>query len=118
MNFDSYESLENWMLSRKRSADLKNIHSYLIECVEREARSLVEHAVSTGRAQRRSKGLLKECTKDAQEHYCEEINEAFASNEPLHHWTMMSYRRKPHAWAVAKGILEFIERKNATNTED
>jgi hypothetical protein len=26
--------------------------------------------------------------------------------EPLNHWTMMTYRRKPVAWAVAKAIYD------------
>jgi len=118
MKFESYEALEEWLLNYSRAADLKNIHSYLVECVDRETRSLVEQALSAGKAQRRSKGLTAECTADAKEHYCEEINEALECSEPLSHWTVISYRRKPHAWAVAKGIVEYIERKNATNTQD
>ena len=115
MRFESFKSLEEWMLNRERKADLKNIFSYLELCVERETDSLVEQAISSGKRERKSAGLSAECLQDAQEHYCEEINEALDNNEPLHHWTVMSYRRKPHAWAVAKGILEFLERQNANS---
>ena len=112
--FSSYENLEEWLTHRTRKADLKSIHSYLAECIEKETNSLVENSLRGGRAQRRSKRIIEECARDAQEHYCEEINEALESNQPLHHWEVISYRRKPHAWAIARGIADHLERVNAT----
>lgn len=85
---------------------------YLEDCVEEEAEHLLESELVMMERLRRSKKLLDECRKDAQEQYVAEISEMIESDRPMSHWTVISYRRKPKAWAVAGAIRERLKREN------
>ena len=115
MQFESYEDLVSWMSHKDRQADLKSIFSYLEECISKETNSLMQVALRRGDRSRVTKKFEQECHEDACQHYVDEINEALRCDEPLSHWHIISYRRKPHAWAVAKGIVEYKERMHASD---
>lgn len=114
--FKNYEDLLGWMNKRGRKSGLAMTREYLEAEVEKEAQVLVRIATRTAvdprstpmEDMRRDVQLYEECLADAREHYVEEINEMLANGdpEPLNHWTMMTYRRKPVAWAVAKAIYD------------
>jgi hypothetical protein len=112
MKFDTYEALTSWMTQRGNKADLSSALSYLESAVSDEAETLVAMAIRNGLYQRRSEKLALESEQDAKDHYLEEINhyleEAHVSG--LTAMELISYRRRPHAWAVASLIREHIEK--------
>lgn len=105
--------MRDWLTARVRKADMDTVLQYLEGCVEEEAEHLLESELVMMERLRRSKKLLDECRKDAQEQYVEEISELIESDRPImSHWTVISYRRKPKAWAVAGAIRERLKREN------
>jgi hypothetical protein len=102
--FRDYDHLVSWMTARGRKSKYSPVLEYLAIEVEKEVRALMRRAVLND--VRTHEEIEQECEKDAKEHYVEEINE-FLDNwppKPLDHRILMSYRRKPVAWAVASEI--------------
>ena len=108
MRFESYESLVKWMSERGRAGTLSIVRDELEVSVKEEAETLADLAVLRGAFQRKGKRLVEECRRDAENHFVEEINEMLESGVPetLGHWTVLTYRRKPKVWAIAKMISE------------
>ena len=63
-------------------------------------------------------GNKKQCNVDAKEHYLEEINHFLITNFTPSAMSVMGYRRRPHAWAIADAIKEFRDGKNISNDDD
>jgi len=104
--FATFEEMTGWLTARKRKADMDAILQYLENCVEEEAEHLLLEELATKGRERRSRKLLEECRVDAREHYTEDVVTMLESDSPMSHWTVISYRRKPKAWAIAGAIKE------------
>lgn len=110
--FVDYEDLENWLTKRGRGADMDAILQYLQQCVKEEAEILLAEELRVSGRQRSSKKLQSQCLKEAQEHYVEEVSELIDSGWSPSPWAVISYRRKPKAWAIAGAIKKQIERES------
>jgi tRNA A37 N6-isopentenylltransferase MiaA len=90
---------------------MASVFSYLETCVETEAQDLVEQELKTTERQRVTKKLENECLADARETFVEEISGVLSNPEatPLHHWSVIGYRRKPAVWAIAAAIREQLK---------
>jgi len=104
--------MTQWFTHRKRKADMDPVLQYLNTCVEDEAEYLLEGELRRADRSRRSKRLLQQCEREAQEHYTEDVVTMLESDSPMGHWTVISYRRKPKAWAIAGAIKERVRREN------
>lgn len=104
--FADFNSLMDWLHHKSRRADMSGVAEYLADCVMQETEDLVDLELSSGKRARKSSKLFEECQRDAKEHYCEEINEFLKTDASINHWTVMAYRRKSKAWAIAKAIKE------------
>lgn len=114
MKFDTYEDLTGWMTQRGNKAALSPALSYLEEAIAEEAQVLVTLALQNGTQSRSSQKLVRECEQDAREHYLEEINEFLgAPPRQLGHMELVTYRRRPNAWAVANWIHEHLGTKKS-----
>jgi hypothetical protein len=91
---------------------MDTITQYLEDCVEEEAEHLLHGELRTMERARRSRKLLEKCRVDAQEHYAEDVVTMLEAEGEMNHWTVISYRRKPRAWAIAGAIKEQIRREN------
>jgi len=109
--FVEYKDLEDWLTARVRKADMDAILEYLRMCVEEETEVLLADELRAQGRVRTSKKLRAQCRREAQEHYVEEISQLMESEEPLSHWTVISYRRKPKAWAIAGQIKQRVGRE-------
>lgn len=108
--FESYLALIEWMTKRGNKAAMSSAYSYLEREVTKEAEVLADLSIANGTYRRRTKRLREECRTDAEEHYLEEINEFLAASpRELSHQELISYRRRPHAWAVARMIQDHLE---------
>tara|TARA_Y100000034_G_scaffold119963_1_gene162284 strand:+ start:540 stop:878 length:339 start_codon:yes stop_codon:yes gene_type:complete len=105
--FDTFDALQDWMDGRP---DITNVAEFLRISVDEEAKVLLDYEIETGVRARRCKSALQANRRDAEEHFLEEINEFLQEDTDLTHWTVMSYRRKPKAWAVARAILMEMKR--------
>lgn len=112
MEFETYDDLIAWMEKRGNKAAMTSALSYLTQSVHAETVALTDMSINNGTHHRRTKRLVTECQADARGHYLEEINE-FLAEEPreLTHVELISYRRRPHAWAVARMIHDHLEAK-------
>jgi len=108
MRFETYDDLCTWMGKRGRAGNLSLVRDELDRAVDEEAEVLADVAIGRGDFQRRGKKLMEECRRDAEQHFVEEINEMLANGPPeeLNHWVVLTYRRKPKVWAIAKSIYE------------
>lgn len=111
--FVRYEDLEDWLTQRVRKADMSAILEYLQDCVEDEAEVLLAEELRSQGRKRSSKKLREQCRREAQEHYVEDVSELMESSEPMSHWTVISYRRKPKAWAIAGAIKQQMRREES-----
>jgi hypothetical protein len=111
---NTYSDLEGWLTRTARKADMSAILGYLQDCVEDEMEVLLAEELRSQGRRRSSKKLVAQCRREAQEQYAEEIAEMIEGDVELSAWTVISYRRKPKAWAIAGAIKQRIEReKNA-----
>ena len=101
--FESYTDLEQYL---KDHTDLCMVRRYLADQVKEEANFLVK---SKGRLTKEEKKQAQaDCTKQAQEDYLEDINYYLTSDSPdLTSMSVMGYRRKIHAWAIADQITYY-----------
>ena len=111
--FVKYEDLEDWLTQRVRKADMSAILEYLQDCVEDETEVLLAEELRSQGRKRSSKKLEEQCRREAQEHYVEEVSELMESSKPMSHWTVISYRRKPKAWAIAGAIKQQMRREES-----
>ena len=109
--FVNYQEIEDWLTGKFRRADMDATLLFLRECVEEEMEILLAEELRVQGRKRRSSKLENQCRIEAQEHYTEEISQLIESPEPMSHWTVISYRRKPKAWAIAGAIQQRIERE-------
>lgn len=109
--FVKYEDLEGWLTQRIRKADMSALLEYLRECVEDEMEVLLANELRSQGRKRSSKKLEEQCRREAREHYVEEVSELMESPKPMSHWTVISYRRKPKAWAIAGAIRQQMRRE-------
>ena len=87
----------------KKTTDLNAVSNYLRMCIAAEAKELYK----MDKKQNKSAANKEQCTKDAEEHYLEEINYFLENEVKPSAMTVMGYRRKPHAWAIADYIKEY-----------
>jgi|SaaInlV_200m_DNA_6_1039755.scaffolds.fasta_scaffold02186_7 hypothetical protein len=112
MEAETYEDLISWMTRRGNKAALSAAVSYLEREVAAEAEVLATMSINNGEFSRRSKKLRDACREDAEAHYLAEINEFLAApSRDLTPMELVSYRRRPHAWAVASMIQDHLEKK-------
>jgi len=110
MKFKTFDELVEWIEDIGPVAGTMLTH--LNQFVEEEADILMNKEIQNGSRKRRSKALLKEATKDAQEMYLEEINGVIRNPEPItNHWQVMGNRIYSNAWAIAVGILDYANEK-------
>ncbi len=109
--FVNYQEIEDWLTDTTRRADMDATLLFLRECVEDEMEVLLAEELRMQGRKRRSSKLEDQCRIEAQEHYTEEISQLIESPEPMSHWMVISYRRKPKAWAVAGQIQQRMERE-------
>lgn len=110
--FNTFEEMTEWFTDRKRKADMDAVFQYLNSCVEEEAEYLMEGELRRSERSRKSKRLFQQSEREAQEHYTEDVTSMLKSDSPMGHWIVISYRRKPKAWAIAGAIKERIKREN------
>lgn len=110
--FGTFEELTGWFTSRTRKADMDSVLQYLNACVEEETEYLLEGELRRMERSRRSSKLLRQCEAEAQEQYTEDVTSMLESDAPMGHWTVISYRRKPKAWAIAGAIKERMKKEN------
>jgi hypothetical protein len=117
--FTSLTHLRTWASKRGRSAELSGAMEFLTAEIQREALILQQRQEMLEPDKKTTLGLLREENfKDAVEHFLEEINqqlEAGGPPPPINHWTVMLYRRKAAAWAIACRIYE-VENGEANAT--
>lgn len=82
-------------------------------CIAEETKELYK----LDKKENKDKADKMQCEKDAQEHYVEEINYFLLNSVKPTAMTVMGYRRKPHAWAIADAIKEFINAGNNSDTK-
>lgn len=101
--FESFADLEQYL---KDHTDLCMVQRYLADQVKEEANFLVK---SMGKLPKKEQSAARDkCTKEAQEDYLEDINYYLTADSPdLTSMSVMGYRRKIHAWAIADQITEY-----------
>lgn len=87
------------------------ILSFLRTCVREEAEVLLEDEIRAQGRKRKSRKLEAQCTREAEEHFAEEVSEMVIQGSELTPWTVISYRRKPKVWAIAGAIRHQIRRE-------
>lgn len=101
--FKSYTDLEQYL---KDHTDLCMVRRYLADQVKEEANFLVKSMGKLPKEERLA--AVAKCTKEAQEDYLEDINYYLTSDSPdLTSMSVMGYRRKIHAWAIADQITYY-----------
>jgi hypothetical protein len=90
---------------------MSSILDFLRGCVEEETQVLLDTELRVQGRKRSSKKLEAQCREEAREHYVEEVAEIIRSGWMPSPWAVISYRRKPKAWAVAGAIKQRIERE-------
>ena len=99
--FTTYTLLQDFL---KKTTDLTRIYNYLKDVVSEEASILFKK----DKKENKETADKKQCVKDAEDHYLEEINHFLVNtNVQPTAMTIMGYRRKPHAWAIAHAITEY-----------
>ena len=107
-NFKTFKDLEQYL---KGHTDLCMTRKYLQDKVKAEITFLVKDIKSkhptilwTAEETLHEK---QAATAAAQDDYLEDINYFLVKNVKLTHMSVMGYRRKSHAWAIADAIQEF-----------
>ena len=106
--FDTFEDLELYL---KSHTDLCMTRRYLQDRLADEISFLVtdsnkKHPTMKWESSTK-KDILVEINKAAREDYLEDINYFLLNNVQLSHMSIMGYRRKQHAWAIADAIKEY-----------
>lgn len=108
--FDTIEELEAYL---KSHTDLCMTRKYLQDRIKEEVAFLVKDAKkkhpTLQRKSSKKEEILEEINKAAREDYLEDINYFLLNNVQLSHMSIMGYRRKQHAWAIADAIKEYRE---------
>ena len=108
--FSTFEELEKYL---KATTDLSMTRRYLQDKVKGEEEFLVrdykkKHSTIAW-ASKKKADMLATIKKTAREDYLEDINYYLVNSENLSYMSIMGYRRKPHAWAVANAIKQYEE---------
>ena len=108
-SFETFESLENYL---KGHTDLGMTLRYLREHVNEEISFLVKdynkkHPTIAWAKSSKKAEALSTINQAAREDYLEDINYYLQNDESLNHMSIMGYRRKPHAWAIADSIKQY-----------
>lgn len=108
-SFETFESLENYL---KSHTDLGMTLRYLLEHVSEEVSFLVKdynkkHPTIAWAKSSKKAEALSTINQAAREDYLEDINYYLQNEETLNHMSIMGYRRKPHAWAIADSIKQY-----------
>ena len=111
IKFETFESLEQYLDGHAR---LRMLSPYLQECVDKESEELFSIEKRVNKLRSRAK-TSEESTKDAKFHYLEEINLYLETDIELTPMSIIGYRRKQHAWAIATTIKEFENERNKAN---
>ena len=107
--FKTFAELEEYL---KGHTDLCMTRKYLQDRIKEEVSFLVKDykkkhpTIDWGPSSNKRKALDVVKVAD-REDYLEDINYFLLNNELLTHMSVMGYRRKPHAWAIADAIKEF-----------
>ena len=98
--FETFKELSAFL---DQSASLRSVASFLKKAIELETKALCALNEDSSDNNR----------KDAEAHFLEEINYFIKNPESLSPWVIMSYRRRPKAWAVAASIQEHNDKAEA-----
>lgn len=101
--FESYEGLVKYL---KGHTDLCMTLKYLKDKVDEEIGWYLKN-YDKDLSSKERKDKKGEYQRMAQEDYLEEINFYLSESLPLTSMTIMGYRRKPYAWAIADAIKEY-----------
>jgi hypothetical protein len=108
--FKSLTDLMAWASKRGRAGDLSGALTFLQDEISREAAVLQQRQDLMEPDKKTTLNVIRqENFDDAVLHFLEEINALLRSGEqpePINHWTVMLYRRKSAAWAIACRIYE------------
>lgn len=102
--FKSYDDLVGYL---KGYTDLCMVLRYLLDQVTEEANFLVKSNLPARAKKEEKKAALLKYMEQAQEDYLEEINTYLETDADLSSMSVMGYRRKVHAWAIADSIKEY-----------
>ena len=109
ITFKTFEDLEAYL---KDHTDLCMVRKYLQDKLKQEIAFLAKdykrkHSTIDWKSSD-VKQAKKIASDTAKEDYLEDINYFLLNNVTLSHMSVIGYRRKPHTWAIAEAIKEFI----------